>query len=104
VTTLTHEEVDRELAARAGWRRDGDTLVRELRMRDFEQALAFVELIARAVDDYGRRPDMCIAEQNHVRMIVANPHHAGLTQAEMRLAAKVDAVLEERPPEGAGTR
>ena len=36
---------------------------------------------------------MCISEFNRVRIIVANPHHAGITEAERRLAAKVDAVV-----------
>jgi hypothetical protein len=42
-----------------------------------------------------RRPDICIFGFNRVRLTVANPHHAGLTEAELRLARKVDAVLTE---------
>jgi len=34
---------------------------------------------------------MCITEFNHVRLSVANPHHAGLTQAEIRLLEVIDA-------------
>jgi hypothetical protein len=42
-------------------------------------------------EDHLRRPDMCITEFNHVRLSVANPHHAGLTQAEIRLLEVIDA-------------
>jgi 4a-hydroxytetrahydrobiopterin dehydratase len=97
--TLSDEQVDRSLSAQRGWRREGDALVRDLRLRDFEEALGFVELVARLANDYGRRPDMCISEFNHVRLSVANLHHAGFTQAEMRLAAKVNSVIEENYPE-----
>jgi hypothetical protein len=38
---------------------------------------------------------MCISEFNRVRIIVANLRHAGITEAERRLAAKVDAVVGE---------
>jgi pterin-4a-carbinolamine dehydratase len=69
--------------------------VRELRFRDFDEAMGFVQRVADEAVDYGRRPDMCILESNHVRLTVANPHHAGVTPAERRLLDKVDAVVAE---------
>jgi 4a-hydroxytetrahydrobiopterin dehydratase len=96
---LTDEQVDRALEMQPGWRRDGDVLRRELKFPDFETALRFVEATAEMASDYGRRPDMCISEFNHVRLAVANLHHAGLTRAEMRLATKVDAVIAEHGDE-----
>jgi 4a-hydroxytetrahydrobiopterin dehydratase len=86
---------DGELSVHPGWRRVGEALVRELSFRDFDQALAFVEHVGRAAEDYLRRPDMCILEFNHVLLTIENPHRAGITQAEIRLAAKVDAVIAE---------
>jgi pterin-4a-carbinolamine dehydratase len=76
-----------------GWKVSGDRLVRELSMRDFDEAMRMAERIAEAAEDHFRRPDMCITDFNRLRIIVANPHHAGITEAERRLAAKVDAVL-----------
>jgi 4a-hydroxytetrahydrobiopterin dehydratase len=85
--------VEEALAALPGWRREGDALVRELELRDFEAALRFVERVAAGAVDYGRRPDMCISEFNHVRLSVANLHHAGFTHAELRLLEKVNALV-----------
>jgi len=76
-----------------GWKVRGDRLVRELSMRDFDEAMRMAERIAEAAEDHFRRPDLCITEFNRLRIIVANPHHAGITEAERRLAAKVDAVV-----------
>jgi 4a-hydroxytetrahydrobiopterin dehydratase len=81
-----------------GWRCLGETLVRDLRFRDFDQALGFVEQVAAAARDHLRRPDMCIYEFNRVRLRIVNPRHAGVTEAELRLLAKVDALIEERAP------
>ena len=78
-----------------GWRSTGDALVREIATRDFDEAFALVRCIAAAAEDHFRRPDMCISEFNRVRITVANPHHAGITPAETRLAAKVDAVIRD---------
>jgi 4a-hydroxytetrahydrobiopterin dehydratase len=97
--TLTDQQVDVTLSAQRGWRREGAALVRQLKLRDFDEALRFLEELAQMANDYGRRPDMCISEFNHVRLSVWNLHHAGFTTAEMRLAARVNAVIEERHPE-----
>jgi pterin-4a-carbinolamine dehydratase len=104
MTVLSDREVDLELASQPGWRREDDALVREITMKDFETALAFLERVAQAAVDYQRRPDMCISEFNHIRLTVANLHHAGFTAAEMRLVAKVNAILDEHPSDAANRR
>jgi pterin-4a-carbinolamine dehydratase len=76
-----------------GWKIEDDALVREFTMRDFDEAFRLVGRIAAAAEDHFRRPDMCISEFNRVRIVVANPHHAGITDAERRLAAKVDGAI-----------
>jgi pterin-4a-carbinolamine dehydratase len=80
-----------------GWRHEGDALVRELAFRDYDEARAFADYVAEHVADYHRHPDLAIT-LNRVRIVVANLHHAGVTRAEERLAAKVDAALAERHP------
>jgi hypothetical protein len=44
---------------------------------------------------------MCVSDYNRVRLTVANLHHAPPTQAEHRLAAKVDAIVDEHHPQAA---
>lgn len=97
---LQEDELSRALAAETGWRLRDGALVRELVMRDFDEAIRMFDLIGNAAVDYGRRPDMCISEFNHVRLTISNPHHAGLTVAELRLAARVSAVAEDHGLEG----
>jgi pterin-4a-carbinolamine dehydratase len=85
------------------WRVVDGMLVRDLRFRDFDEAFAFVGYIARGAVDYERRPDMTISEFNHVRLAINNLHHAGITEAERRLAAKVDTLVAWRFPAGLPT-
>lgn len=80
--------------ADAGWLRKGESLVREFEFRDFSDAIAFLERVAFAAEDHLRRPDMCILRFNRLRLTITNPHHAGITAAELRLAEKVDAVVD----------
>jgi pterin-4a-carbinolamine dehydratase len=72
-------------------------------MRDFDEALRLVERVAQMAVDYLCRPDMCISEFSRVRLKIVNLHHGGLTAAELHLAAKTSAVIDEheasaRPP------
>jgi 4a-hydroxytetrahydrobiopterin dehydratase len=93
VTVATDHEVEEALATLPGWRREGDALVRDLKFRDFDEAMRFAERVAGCAVDYGRRPDICISEFNHVRLSIANLHHAGFTHAELRLLEKVSAFV-----------
>jgi pterin-4a-carbinolamine dehydratase len=87
----------RRQPAGAGWRRAGQSLVCDLEFRDFDEAFAFATRVANEAVDYLRRPDICVFDVNRVRLTLANPHHAGLTEAEWRLARKVDAILTADP-------
>jgi pterin-4a-carbinolamine dehydratase len=97
--SLTARELERELAAHPGWRQVGDALVREMTFRDFDDAMRFFATVAQEAVDYGRRPDMCIAGTNRVRLSISNEHHAGFTAAELRLAKRLDAVLDADHPD-----
>ncbi len=90
-------------SAHTGWRREGDSLVREIEFRDFSDAIAFLERLA-GVEDHLRRPDMCILSYNRVRLTIGNPHHAGLTAAEIRLAEKVNPLIDPDSPESNAAR
>jgi pterin-4a-carbinolamine dehydratase len=81
-------------AARRGWDGRGDALVRELTFRDFDEGMRFLAQGRAWSSGHKRRPDMSISG-NHVRLRIANPHRAGITLAELRLAAKVNAVVDE---------
>jgi 4a-hydroxytetrahydrobiopterin dehydratase len=78
-----------------GWTLEGNALVREFSFRDFGAAIAFLDEVVRKADDFGRRPDVRLS-WNRVRLIVRNLNHAGLTDAELRLAAKVNAAVAEQ--------
>jgi pterin-4a-carbinolamine dehydratase len=76
----------------AGWELQGQKLVREFQFRDFDDGMRLMDRIANGAVDYGRRPDMSIS-LNRVRLEISNLHHHHLTPAELRLAAKVNAVV-----------
>jgi 4a-hydroxytetrahydrobiopterin dehydratase len=79
----------------SGWKVEHDALVRELSFRDYDEALRFVERVGEEAVDHLSRPEVSIVEFNRVKVVVENLHHAGITEAERRLARKVDAIVED---------
>jgi 4a-hydroxytetrahydrobiopterin dehydratase len=82
------------LEAQRAWRRRGETMVRDLSFRDFDAAMAFLQRFAPRAEDWKRHPDVSVS-RGQVRLTIENPHHAGITLAELRLAAKVNAAIED---------
>jgi pterin-4a-carbinolamine dehydratase len=89
------EQHEIDAAIERGWRPHGQALRRELGFKDFDEALGFVQVLAKEAVDWFRRPDVCIAS-GHVMLTVENRHHAGFTKAEMRLIDKTTKVIEQR--------
>ncbi|MFL5827809.1 MAG: 4a-hydroxytetrahydrobiopterin dehydratase [Thermoleophilaceae bacterium] len=79
------------------WNLAGDTLFRDLAFRSFEDGMEFIDRLAAEAVDYGRHPEMRISA-GQVRVSIRNPNRAGLTEAELRLAQKVDAVIDDQRP------
>ena len=68
--------------------------MREIEFSDFSDAVAFLERVAFTVEDHPRRPEMYILSSTDVRLTIGNPDQAGLTAAEIRLAEKVNRLID----------
>jgi pterin-4a-carbinolamine dehydratase len=76
------------------WQVVGERLVREWRFGDFAEAFGLVERLANDVEGVGRRAEICLLGGKRVRVTVANPYHGGVTVAELRTVAQVEATAE----------
>ncbi len=91
---LSDAEVERELAALSGWRREdgerGSCIVREWKLDDFAGALAFVDRVGEAAEAADHHPDILLHGWNKVRLTLSTHSQGGLTEADFRLAARID--------------
>ena len=84
---------DDEIAQRlqdSQWSREGDTIVREWKLADFAEAMAFVNRVAEAAEEANHHPDILVHGWNQVRLTLTNHAEGGLTPADFDLAATVD--------------
>jgi 4a-hydroxytetrahydrobiopterin dehydratase len=91
MATLSDEEIEQRLSAVGEWRReDGAAIARDLKFDDFRAAVAFVNEVAEAAEAANHHPDILIHGWNKVRLTLSTHSAGGLTDADFRLAARID--------------
>jgi 4a-hydroxytetrahydrobiopterin dehydratase len=88
---LSDEDVAAGLAGTA-WERDGDAIARDLKLPDFAAAMAFVNRVAELAEAANHHPDILVHGWNRVRLTLSTHSAGGLTQADLDLAGRIDAL------------
>jgi 4a-hydroxytetrahydrobiopterin dehydratase len=86
---------DREIVARlasSDWQQDGQAIVREWKLEDFAQAIAFVNRVAEVAEAANHHPDILLHAWNKVRLELSTHSQGGLTQADFDMAARIDQI------------
>ena len=84
---------DDELAERlegSEWQREGDTIVREWKLADFAEAMAFVNRVAEAAEEANHHPDILLHGWNNVRLTLMTHSEGGLTDNDFDMAGRFD--------------
>jgi 4a-hydroxytetrahydrobiopterin dehydratase len=89
VTLLPEPELAVALATSA-WRREGGAIVREWRLKDFGEAIAFVNRVAQAAELANHHPDILVHGWNKVSLELSTHSEGGLTRADFDMAARID--------------
>ena len=74
------------------WTQQGEALVQDLRFDDFKAAMAFVNRVAELAEAANHHPDILVHGWNNVRLTLTTHSEGGLTDADRRLAAQIDAL------------
>jgi 4a-hydroxytetrahydrobiopterin dehydratase len=88
---LSQQEIERRLTEASGeWKRDGQTIVRELELTDFAAAIALVNRVAEVAERANHHPDIFVHGWNKVRLVLSTHSQGGLTEADFALAEQID--------------
>jgi 4a-hydroxytetrahydrobiopterin dehydratase len=82
------EERLRELP---GWHLAGDTIRREVILKDFAESLAFVNTVGDLAEKANHHPDIDI-RWNKVILVLTTHSMGGLTEADFSLASQIEAL------------
>jgi 4a-hydroxytetrahydrobiopterin dehydratase len=86
---LTDDQIEQGLQGSA-WTRDGDSIVRELELKDFAGAMAFVNAVGELAEGANHHPDILLHGWNKVRLTLSTHSEGGLTQNDLDLARGID--------------
>jgi 4a-hydroxytetrahydrobiopterin dehydratase len=90
MTLLNDEQIEQGLAG-SDWRREGDTIVRDLELADFEAAMARANAVAAVAQEHDHHPDILVHGWNKLRLTMATHSEGGITQRDLDLARALDA-------------
>ena len=89
---LTDEEIAARLEGSA-WTREGEEIVREVKLGDFAEAIALVNRVAEVAEEHNHHPDILIHGWNHVKLSLSNHSAGGLTEVDFEMAGRFDDLL-----------
>ena len=86
---LSEGEIEEALTTCDGWRREGETIVKEFDRGDFAGSVDFVNAIAPGAEEMNHHPDIAIS-WSKVTVTITTHSAGGLTNDDFELARKVD--------------
>ncbi len=87
---LSETKIEERLIQVAGWEREDDRLVRDLKFENFKSAMSFVNRVADEAEGMDHHPDIFIHGWNNVRLSVTTHSEGALTEKDFQLAERIN--------------
>ncbi len=91
---LGDSEIDERLASMQ-WRRDGDSIVRDVQCKGFHSAMALANAVADAANEANHHPDILVHGYKHVRLTLSTHSAGGITENDFALAGAIDGLVAD---------
>jgi 4a-hydroxytetrahydrobiopterin dehydratase len=88
---LSDDDIEARLDRLPGWRREGDSITRELKFDDFQGSVDFVNRITPPAEEMNHHPDIAIS-WNKVTLTLSSHSEGGLTENDFELATRIDSL------------
>jgi 4a-hydroxytetrahydrobiopterin dehydratase len=89
---LTREEVTKTLSALSGWMQEENQIAKLFQLKDFVEALAFVNKVGAEAEKMDHHPDIFIHSWNKVKITISTHSEGGITKKDFQLAEKIEGV------------
>ena len=92
-TVLGSAQIEAALKFLNGWRRDGNTLVREWKFEKFAQLMPFLRSVLDTMDKNNHHSDLAVDSRTKILKVSVTTHStATITQSDVDFATAVDAI------------
>ncbi|MFZ1082345.1 MAG: 4a-hydroxytetrahydrobiopterin dehydratase [Candidatus Kryptoniota bacterium] len=89
---LNKPDIESRITKLPGWRYSDESIIKDYKLKDFQEAMGFVVKIALAAEKMDHHPDITI-EYNRVRIILTTHSEDGVTLKDFDLAGKIEKLI-----------
>ncbi len=87
---LSKKEIDSNLMNLSGWVFENKAISKEYSLKDFNEALYFVNKIGKSAEAMNHHPDIFMHSWNKVKITICTHDKNGITQKDFDLANKIE--------------
>lgn len=87
---LDKSEITNKLGNLKGWEFQDNRIGKEYELRDFKEALGFVNKVGERAEEMDHHPDIFLHDWNKVMITVSTHSAGGVTENDFKLAEKIE--------------
>ncbi len=89
---LDQSEINKKLDGLKGWEFKENRIGKEYELKDFKEALGFVNKIGERAEEMDHHPDIFLHDWNKVAITVSTHSAGGVTENDIKLAQKIESI------------
>jgi 4a-hydroxytetrahydrobiopterin dehydratase len=90
MSLLTQNEITKNLSSLSGWMQEENQIAKQFQLKDFAEALAFVNKVGAEAEKMDHHPDIFIHSWNKVKITISTHSESGITKKDFQLAEKIE--------------
>jgi 4a-hydroxytetrahydrobiopterin dehydratase len=92
MSLLTQAEITKKLYSLSGWLQEGNQIAKLFQLKDFVEALSFVNKVGAEAEKMDHHPDIFIHSWNKVKITISTHSEGGITKKDFQLAEKIEGI------------
>jgi len=92
LAVLNENEIKSRLSGLSNWKYSENQIGKEYQMKDFSEALSFVNKVGTFAEEMNHHPDILMHSWNKVKITVSTHSESGITEKDFQLAEKIDSI------------
>ena len=90
MSRLTQDQIVKNLTDLEDWSQEENHISKIFQLKDFAEALAFVNKIGAEAENMDHHPDIFIHSWNKVKITLSTHSEGGITEKDFQLAEKIE--------------
>lgn len=90
MSPLPKDELAKNLSSLSDWELEGNQIAKLFQLKDFAEALNFVNKVGAEAEKMDHHPDIFIHSWNKVKITISTHSEGGITKKDFQLAEKIE--------------